>query len=209
MLGFIRIWFFPLIYPTRSSPQQLSLVHEGDYSNRPIITLSHYIDKRHIADYILTIENGIRGWEPQVYTLPNLNGGTVEINVELGDKLNSNFTLSRVQASELLKKGLLIYVTSDNNSITREGIVFRDHYVHFIIGNNRTIYYLSGEEIAAGYSFDITDGTLVTTVIRNLEWTIVPDAPQLKKFLSGSELDYYSRWYSGWKENEWVRIDRE
>jgi len=208
VIWFIKFWFFPVVYPTSSAPRQLSFVGQGGFSNRPVITLSQYIDEQHIADYILTIENGVTYYEPQTYKLPNISEGTVVITVELGDEIDSSFSLYPIQASELLEKGLLIYTLSDNDSrVTIENTVFRDRYVNIVSGNDRIIYFLSGKDNAASYSFEEVGGFVEMTLIRTPEWSVVTDGPPLRRL--PSSLDYYSKRYSGWRENEWVRIEIE
>ena len=203
MVIFIKWWFFPVIYPTRSSHQKLTFVSRGGFpNNRPIITLEHYIDERHNADYTLTIENGVKQFEPQFYTLPKLSEGTIDIRIALGDDTNSSFTISDIQANELYKKGILIYISPGSNYFTKESLIYPDRYVNFIFGENRITYFLSGEDIAADYLLNDT-GSWAWSGEAYPEWSIVTDGPRLKKL--PKDISYYTKRYSGWKENEWVK----
>ncbi|MCL2254248.1 MAG: hypothetical protein FWC09_07365 [Lachnospiraceae bacterium] len=204
----IKGLFFPVIYPTKSSPQKLTLaIYRNPYINRPIVTLKHYINEQHIADYILTIENGVKVYEPQSYILPKLNEGVVEVNIELGDEINSSFIISDIQANELFNDGFLIYLYSDHrNRFYNESmnLIFHEQYVNFIFGSNRIVYYLSGENRASGY-YMLDTGNWGWTDEAYPEWTIVTNSPRLKKL--PHDIKYYSKWYSGWKENKWIKVD--
>ena len=190
----IKVLYFPVIYPTRSSSRELTLVlHGGFHPNSPIITLSHYIDELHIANYTLTIENGIHIQEPQSYELPILEEGAVKVNIELRDEINSNFTVVYNQARDLYRSGLLIYLYTDfNNYFIEEGKYFFDRYVHFISGRNRTIYFLSGENRINYLQNGICP-----------EWLVVMSSPQLRR-VPRNDVPYLI-WYSGWGENNWIK----
>jgi len=193
----VKALYFPVLYPTRSSSRELTLVlYGGFYPNSPMITLKHYIDEVHVEDYVLTIENGIRIQEPQSYRLPKLDEGAVVISVELQDEVNSVFTIIYSQASDLYRTGLLIYLYTDFNSsdFVKEGIYFRDKYVHFISGRHRTTYFLSGEDRA----YFLNNGN-------SPEWSIITNSPRLR-MIPRNDAPYLV-WYSGWKENEWIETN--
>ena len=180
---FIKALYFPVIYPTKSSGGKLAVVlHSGFFHpTRPVITIKHSLEGQHIADYMLTIENGLRIQEPQVYPMPRLEDGTVELAVEIGDNIDSRFALVFDNASDFFKNGLLIYLfLGEDTSIKFEGEKSYDRYVTFVSGKKKICFYKKAD---------------------SHDWTIIDDSPRLKK-LPRNELWLY--WYSGWKENEWV-----
>ncbi|MDR2589619.1 MAG: hypothetical protein LBC71_01330 [Oscillospiraceae bacterium] len=193
-LGFvIKKLYFPVIYPVKSTPQELTIVlYRGFHHNSPIITLRHYIGDLHIADYTLVIENGIGAEETQNYRLPRFEEGTVEINIDLRDRMDSRSTpisLIYDNAEELYQRGLLIYITTDgsgrsivdDNNLVIEHVY--DRYVHFVSGQDRKCF------LKEKYSS---------------EWVLTSNAPSLKRLpakYSGPQLPPY---YSGWRENEWI-----
>ncbi|MDR1688950.1 MAG: hypothetical protein LBS21_10125 [Clostridiales bacterium] len=185
---FIIFLCFPVIYPTKSSSNKLSIVEYGGYylySEKPIITLKHYIDETHVADYVLTIENGIRDLEPQFYDFPELFEGAIEVNLELHGREKLNFQIDYNQAKEIYEKGLLIYFDSDFNSdyaIDEKNYLEYDRYIHFISGKNKICFFKK-----AGYS----------------QWSVSNSSPRLKKI--PRNVEPYSLWYSGWKENNWIK----
>ena len=82
----------------------------------------------------------------------------------------------------MYEKWLLIYTTTDfESNITIGDFVYYNQYVYFISMKERTSYFEK-----AGSS----------------EWSIVTDAPLLKRFTLRT--NEYSSIYYGWKENEWV-----
>ena len=179
----VRVIYFPVIYPIKSTPQELSLVHySGFHSNRPVITLKHFVDERHITDYVLTIEKGLRQDEPQTYELPRIEEGTVEVYIELGRRFeDSSFTITYNQASDLYEKGLLIYLYTDfSNAFQPDG------YIYFRSGRTKICYFRGAA---------------------SSEWSIISNGPKLKRIPKRETINIY--WYSGWKENEWVVIQRE
>lgn len=120
-------WVF---YPTKSSACTLSLVlYSGFFPNKPAITLKCYENGLLIGDYFLEVKKGVYDQEPQSYKLPELDNGTVEVNVELGDNLNSSFTLMYDDAEALYQRGLLIYLAN-----------FDTPHVYFVSGNETTCY---------------------------------------------------------------------
>jgi len=184
---FIKAMYFPVIYPIKSSSGELSVVlYSGFHTNRPVITLRHYIDGLHIADYELTIEKGVRVQEPQKYTLPSFEEGAVDVIIKLGDDYKSNFAISYNHASDLYKRGLLIYLTSDNSFISYEPREYiYDRYIYFVSGDSRMCYSLK---------------------VNALEWELIDkhidSTPKLKKIPRNE--DPYLVTYSGWKEYEWI-----
>ena len=115
----IKALCFPVIYPVKSASQELTIVlYSGFYPNRPVITLKHFIDERYIADYVLTIENRIHEQEPQTYALPVLEEGAVEVSIELGDRIDSSFTITYNQTADLFNEGMLIYLYTDFSNYT-------------------------------------------------------------------------------------------
>ena len=131
-LFFLYILFFPAnILPTKSSPHTLSIVRYSgySYSNKPVITIKSYENDLHICDYILEIETGVFIQEPQSYELPETGSRTVDIQVELGDEMNSSFTLTYNDAADLYQKGLLVYLAK-----------YDELYVYFVSGKETTCY---------------------------------------------------------------------
>ncbi|MDR2598906.1 MAG: hypothetical protein LBC73_01355 [Oscillospiraceae bacterium] len=194
-LGFvIKKLYFPVIYPVKSTPQELTIVlYRGFFPNSPIITLRHYIGNLHIADYNLVIENGIRTEESQNYRLPEFEEGVIEIYIDLRDKMDSRSTpisLIYDNAEELYQRGLLIYITTDgsgglsivdDNNFVVEHVY--DRYVHFVSGKDKKCF------LKEAYS---------------TEWVLTSNAPSLKRLpakYSGPQLPPY---YSGWRENDWI-----
>jgi hypothetical protein len=181
VIAFIHVAFsYPwIIYPTKSSPNKLFIVcHSGlFYPNKPVITLKHYINNLHVCDNILVIKNGVHVQEPQSYDLPNLDNGRVEVTVELGDKMNSSFTLNYDNANDLYQRGLLIYLADYNDN--------GNQYVYFVSGKETTCYNRTKD---------------------SSEWTIKAEVPS-PKAIPHKEYFAYSVGYSGWKENKWVVND--
>ncbi len=168
-----------IIYPTKSSPHKLSIViHSGSWENKPIITLKHYVNGLRVSDYILNIKNGVHVQEPQSYELPNLDNGIVEVNINLGDEMNSNFTLTYDNAEELYEKGLLIYLADYNDN--------NDLLAYLVSGKETTCY-----NRAPDYS---------------AKWVIKAEMPS-PKFFPHKEYTAYVSIYSGWKDNKWVVDD--
>ena len=187
LLTFIAIWYNPwIILPTKSSSNILTLVKYG-YPRLNRITMRRYVNDVPINDYTLDLKIDLRIQQPQKYKLPKVNEGSVEINIELEDGViheNSNvLTINYAQASDLYNQGLLVFLTTDYASIAYiGGFVYYDQYVYFISGEERTYYYQK-----AGSS----------------EWSLITDAPQLKRF-TREEMGYSPHRYGLWKENEWV-----
>lgn len=172
----VKITYFPVIYPTRSTSNTLSFVcYDVGYSNKPVITIKHYVNSIHICDYILEIKTGIHIQEPQSYELPELDNGVVEISVEFDDEINSSFTLT-YDAEDFYQRGILIYTDLGN------------HYNN----NNQFVCFVSGKETVC-YS-RATDYD---------EFTIETGLPSLKAIPAKENPGFVSI-YSGWKENEWV-----
>jgi len=191
---FVRIVFFSVIYPIRSSYGELTLVlHGGFHPNSPTVTFRHYEEGQYISSYVLVIENGIRIQEPQTYRLPELADGTVEVTINLGEDVNSSISIANLHARDLYEAGLLIYLyTNFNDCIIIDGVYFCNRYIHFITGRYRTTFFLSGED-RANY---LRNG-------HSLEWSIVTNAPRLRRLP-----DYTAPFlvqYSGWRENEWTK----
>ena len=187
----IKALYFPVIYPTKSSSQKLTIVnYSGFLDNRPVITLRHFVEGRHIADYVLAIEKGVREQEPQAYSLPKFEEGALEVNVDLGGDTNGSFAITYNQASNLYGRGLLVYLYTDfSNYSYVEGRHVVDRYVHFISGESKICYFR--DKYASlnkeGYS---------------PEWSIVMENPRLK--MIPRDIQPYLVTYSGWRENEWV-----
>lgn len=122
-----------VIYPTKSSPNKLSIAcYSGFWPNKPVITLKHYVNGLHDSDYILDIKNGVHIQEPQSYELPDLDDGIVEVNIEMGDEMNSSFKLTYDNAKDLYQRGLLIYLADyDDNG---------NQYVYLVSGKETTCY---------------------------------------------------------------------
>ena len=186
--------FFNRVLPVNSTPKKLSLtVYKWFHPNKPVIILRHYINGLHICDYTLSIENGVHVFEPQVYDLPELVEGTVEIIVELGDnayvksgnKANSNFTIYCTNASDLYRKGLLVYLTPIDSEIyfSVENIGFYNRYVYFVSGDNKICYFNSA---------------------CNPEWSIIMNAPPLIRISPREDPSGSMYWPSGWEANVWV-----
>ena len=182
----VKVLYFPVIYPIKSLPRELSIVTYGGYdSNKQVITLRHTIGDQNSAKYTLTIENGIQIQEPQFYQLPKLDDGTIEVDLEFIGGEAASLTKVYNQASDLYENGLLIYLDTDFNSQfirDKDNYVQYDRYVHFISGGNRVIYFNK-----AGSS----------------EWSIVTSSPRLRKIPRYEEP--YLVWDSKWRENEWVK----
>jgi hypothetical protein len=172
------------IYPVKSTPHELRIVlYSGYYPNRPIITLGHYINDRHVCDYVLTIENGVGVQEPQKYKLPELREGTVKVNVEIGGIENGNFAITYSHVDELYENGLLIYLTKNDSKYELiEGIEYYDRYIYFVSGKEKTCYF------KAAYT---------------TEWIPKADAPSLKRIPERYDGPFYP-WDSGWEKNDWV-----
>ena len=126
----VMFLFLPKFIPTKSSPQNLTIVRYGGLgSNNPIVKISNYIDDAHIIDHILNISGGVSSTESQVYKLPTFNEGTLEINLSWGDISKSNFIVFFNDAESLHKNGLLIYLAD-----------FDDYYIYFVSGNHIVCY---------------------------------------------------------------------
>lgn len=167
-----------VIYPTKSSPHKLSfVVHSGAWENKPKITLKHYVNGLHVRDYILNIKTGVHIQEPQSYELPDLDKGMVEVNINLGDEMNSNFTLTYDNGEDLYQRGLLIYLAD-----------FDDNH-------NLLAYLVSGKETTC---YNRTPGST--------KWAIKEDVPS-PKFFPHKEYYAYISIYCGWKDNKWVVKD--
>lgn len=172
------------LLPTKSTPHTLSItLHTRFIGNRPTITLMHYVDGLHIADYVLVIENGLHIQEPQSYELPKMTTGTVEVNIDLGDRANSSLAVCYDEASELYNKGLLIYLTpNDSDYSIVDGVEIYDRYVYFVSGEKETCYLKES----------------------NAEkWSLISDPPSLKKFKRNEPAPHVVN-YCGWKENKWI-----
>ncbi|MDR1689641.1 MAG: hypothetical protein LBS21_13680 [Clostridiales bacterium] len=186
---FIKIIYFPVIYPTKSSSKKLSIVLYGGYylyKEKQIVTLRHYVDEKQVADYILEIKDGIYTQEPQFYELPELNEGVIEVIFESSKSENLNFTIDFRQTKDFYEKGLLIYFDSDFKSdyaIDRGESSEYDRYIHFVSGKNKAGYINK-----AGSS----------------EWVVASSSPRLRK-IPQDERPYWPE-YSGWKENKWIKI---
>lgn len=179
-----KIAYFPVIYPTRSSPHTLSIVlYSGFYPNKPVITLKHYVEGIYVADYTLTIENGVQIEEPQSYDLPGLTEGMVEVSIEWNNEVNSSFTVVYTSAGDLHKRGLLIYLTDNKDKISFDyGKEKYDRYVYFVSGGEERCYFKEST---------------------SSEWSEIMHPPQLKMFPKRFP-EKLIIIYSGWKENEWV-----
>ena len=166
------------IYPTKSSPHKLSIAcyDVNYYDNRPIITLKHYVNGLNVAEYILEIKNGLHIQEPQSYQLPKLENGRIEVNVELRDNMNSQFTFTFEDAEDLYKKGLLIYLDIGSHYYNK------DQFACFVSGKETTCY---------GRETDID------------KWNIKADMPSLKS-IPPKENPGYAPTNSGWREYKWV-----
>jgi|GEM_PF-2372460 len=201
--------FPPINYPTSSSPRMLDLASNGPRWNRPVITLRHYIYEKHTADYILTIENGVSAFEPQSYELPDLTEGFVEIVIEMNDSHKSAFTIPKIQADELLRYGLLIYWLDIRNPNPVDYAFRFDEYVNFIIGERRITYVLPVEEQAESRLIEWVGGSVGTvfTLLRTPEWVSIENGPDLIEQVI-PEIGF-GRWYSGWRANEWVRVEAD
>lgn len=174
----------PVVYPTRSSSKELTLVRNGGWATgyRPIVTLSNYIDGQHVADHVLTVKNGLHVQEPQRYRLPTLDQGTIILSFELGDNINSSFILTYDDARRLYRNGLLIYIYGENYSFCiDERVHFYDSYIHFISGRERVYYFREAH---------------------SHEWQESMNISRIKRF---SRYDPKLSWYSGWRENEWIK----
>ena len=185
MVTLIRI-YIPMVPTTSSSGILKVALYSGGYPNKPLILLKHYVNGLHVKDYTLVIEKGVHMHEPQKYDLPKFNEGMIEIKVNLGDKYKSSFIMRDIQAADLHKKGLLIYLT-DNESemvwVDREWDYGR--YIYFVLGNTTICYFRSAHSD---------------------EWEIITDAPRLKIF-TPRETRKTGILYvgpSGWEENDWV-----
>lgn len=181
----VKLLYFPVIYPTKSSPRELSLVKYGGFNTeKQVITLRHTTGDHHSAKYTLTIENGIRIQEPQFYQLPKLDDGTIEVDLEFIGVEAASFTMVYNKASDFYENGLLIYLDTDFNSQfiwDKDNYVYHDRYVHFISGDNRVCYFKK-----AGSS----------------EWTIVTSSPRLRMIPRYEQP--YLVWDSKWRDNKWV-----
>ena len=135
----VTIWYNDpwTLMPTKSSSHKLSLVLYDRFSfPEPSITLRHYVNNEHISDYVLDVKTGVQIQEPQSYTLPELNEGMVEVNIELGGNEEGSFTITYIKASDLYKRGLLIYLTTNNSKYyLREvdGKEFYDRYIYLVV----------------------------------------------------------------------------
>ena len=193
LLYSLKWWFFPVIYPTESSSRHLTIVRYSGFlrPNRPVITLKHFLDEHHLADYVLTIENGISEQEPQRYRLPKIKEGKVEVTLEFGDRINDSLKVVYNQASEMYKKGLLIYLQADfsNFSSNIHGDQFYDRYACIVSGKNKICLFREK------YS---------------TEWTEIVNGPKLERIPRKYEPNSagYIPTYSGWKENEWIVINK-
>lgn len=174
-----------IILPTESSRHTLTLVRYGSPRIHQI-TMTHYVNDAPINDYILELKIELRNQQPHKYTLPKVNEGRVVINVELMNTLDENIgnlTINYDEVSDLHEKGLLIYTATNYKSSTYIGdFVYYDQYVYFVSGQETRYYFEK-----AGTS----------------EWSIITDAPQLKRF-TREERGYSPHRYGLWEENEWV-----
>jgi hypothetical protein len=178
------IWIF---LPTKSTPRELTVtVYRRDYYIKPIIILKHYVDGLHIRDYTLTIDNGVHLENPQSYKLPQIDNGTVEVNIVLGDN-SGNFTITYDQAADLHKKGLLIYLNegNGNTSVVYDETIL-DRYVYLVSGENKVCYFKG---------------------IDSSEWSILMDAPQLNGIKVKELFPAITDFSPIWKKNEWVVDD--
>lgn len=180
---------FPwVILPTRSTPNTLTVVSCSAASIERVV-MNHYVNDELINKYELEFKIGVFNQTAQKYTLPEVNEGRVEFNVEIADGIvpgNDSILTLNYRTEDLHKKGLLIYSeTVDNSTITINGSVYVSQYVNFISGKERIVYFEK-----AGES----------------QWSVVSDAPKPKKIV-GEEMGY-SPMYYGWKEaNKWVKTD--
>jgi hypothetical protein len=165
------------IYPTKSAPHKLLIVCcDPEYPTKPVITLKCYLNGQHISDNTLVIKNGLHLQEPQSYDLPKLENGEVEVNLELGDRMHSSFTLTYDNAKDLYEKGLLIYLDLGNHYYNN------DQFVCFVSGKVTTYY---------------------GRATNDEEWSIKKEAPSLKA-IPPKENPGYAIPNSGWRENKWV-----
>jgi len=190
----IKVLYFPVLYPVKSSSNELTLVlYGGFHPNKPVIILRHYVDERHIADYELEIINGIRIQEPQSYGLPHFSEGTVEVIVELSDETNSRIEVIYSSARDLYANGLLIYLYTDfKNFFVDENRYIFNQYIHFVSGSDTITYFLSGENRA----YYLKNAS-------SPEWSMVVDSPRRRR-IPRNETPFLI-WYSEWRENEWIR----
>jgi hypothetical protein len=137
----------------------------------------------HIADYTLTIKNGVHTQEPQSYKLPKLGDGriAVRVNLELVQATPGSFTIAYNKASDLYKKGLLIYLTSETLPVVNSNNRSYTRYVYLVSGEEKICYFL--EEGSS-------------------EWLPTDTAPPLVRF-QRNQPEPYLVWESGWKESVW------
>ena len=183
-------WVF---FPTTSTRHQLTVTsHRYRISATPIVSISHYVDGIHVADYTLTLARGISNLEKQSHRLPKLNEGTAEVSISLGDRFNSNFTIVYEQASDLHKNGLLIHMTGNEQAtvfyendghVWVSGMRYHNHRVYFVSGEREYIYFRRAN---------------------TREWVPVTDAPPLERVLRKEPPPADVIFYSGWREYEWV-----
>ena len=139
---FTKLYWPWVFFPTESSRYELAITqHRWRYKLRPVITITHSINDVHIADYVLTLENGISNLERQSHRLPRLDEGTALVSIELGDRKQSSFTMYFERASDLYEQGLLIHLTSDIGERARiDGIYTYDHHVYIVSGEREVCY---------------------------------------------------------------------
>lgn len=180
---FLCYIYFPwVILPVQSRHKTITLVECGGPYIRKV-SISHYINDIHENDY--TLDTELRIQQPQYYRLPKLNVGKATINIELEDGMNGEyitFPLNYEDASDMYKKGILIYSTANyKSSITIDGFVYNDQYVYIISGKEKACHFKK-----AGLS----------------EWKQINDFSMLKVF--AKEQMGYTPLYDEWKQNKWI-----
>ena len=160
--------------------------HRWRYRLKPVITITHSVNGAHIADYVLTLENGISNLERQSHRLPRLDEGTALVSIALGDRKESSFTMYFERASDLYEKGLLIHLTSNKGEFAFvNGAPSFDHHVYIVSGEREACY------------------------LRKLgtsEWLPITDAPPLERFIRREEPPGDLLFNTGWREYEWVVV---
>ena len=171
-------WWF--IYPTNSSPHTLTIVGKSSLER---IILRHYVDGKHINDYVLDMKAKLVQYTSQSYGLPKLKEGTVEVTAywkATDETTDEHLTVTFEKAKDLYNEGLLIYWNIETIGYGSE----RNHYVYFISGTESISYFKK------------------TGSLELLAWAPSVNAPKPKKFvLRDSAFWPYD---SNWKEkNKW------
>lgn len=190
ILIFVVVLMFHLylswvILPIGSTSQTLTLEKLG-YPEIKQITMKHYINDVLTDKYILNLNVELRHQIPQKYSLPKMDNGRIEIDIDVEDMVNidniKTITINYPKANDLFDKGLLIVSNTDFKYDKQYNCyISSDQYIYCISGTDKKYYFEK-----AGSS----------------EWTLTTNAPQISRLMRKTN-EYATACYD-WKEkNTW------